>query len=104
MKSNCNGIRYNSCQNTCQEYGLSSNVGSSYQCTAPTEERVTSSSSSGSSETSVTSESLANESVDAADQENSGASGSVTNIVPYIFARTFRDIFFEIDNRIRALC
>ena len=55
LKSNCNGIRYDKCQNTCQEYGLTSDVGNAFQCTAPTEERITSSSSSsGSSGTAET--------------------------------------------------
>ena len=87
LKSNCNGIRYDKCQNTCQEYGLSSDVGNVFQCTAPTEERITlsssSSESSGSAETSGTANSSGTESTNALANEsdensvNEGTSGEL---------------------------
>ena len=76
MTSNCNAIRYDSCQETCQEYGLSEDVGNAYECTAPTEERITSSN----SVTAMSSSSLGDNSDASTNEANSGAlysSGSI---------------------------
>ena len=90
MKSNCNGIRYDSCQNTCQEYGLLENIGNAYQCTIATEDRITVTSTSenpGSSENSesldskeISEESLKSFTDDSTDKDGSGTFYLTTNI------------------------
>ena len=94
LKSNCNGIRYDKCQNTCQEYGLSSDVGNAFQCTAPTAERFTSASSSSESSGSLetanssggeSSSSLANGSDENSIDEDSGALKTAANILFLVF-------------------
>ena len=94
LKSNCNGIRYDKCQNTCQEYGLSSDVGNTFQCAAPTSERITSASSSSESSGSLetanssggeSSSLLANGSDENSINENSGALKTSATILFLVF-------------------